>query len=303
MKFYLTKSAQLAAEGRAPKAKSKKEATVKAPKSTESIAEPPVVTPLPLVESAQLVNAETAPSRSRAVKSEKAAKPGKAPKPTRAAAQKQPKSAVSLGAAPRVDLLPQEVRAERRASQNVRRAWLGVVGVAVVVGIGFGTATLASIHAQENLVASQAETSSLSAEQAKYGKVKTIENETSLIAAAQQVGGSTDIDWNSYLTKLQATLPSNTTIKSVNVDSASAITPYVQSSAALQGVRIGTINVTVVSPTLPSVPTLLNGLATLPGYVDANPGTVTAADGGYTANIVMHINQRAYSGLYTSKGK
>ncbi|ROQ37390.1 hypothetical protein EDF46_2846 [Frondihabitans sp. PhB188] len=305
MKFYLTKAQQRAAQGREPASKSARAAkSAPAEKAPKQAPASPVVSAGPMMAGAQAsVAAPAAPSGPTAqapMTRGNAAKPASVAPPKPA---KVPKNAVAIGGVPHVDLLPLEVRAERRARQNVRRAWLGVVGVAVIAVIATGGATLVSMHAQEDLATSQGETSSLSAEQAKYAKVKVVENQTTLIDAARQVGGGTDIDWNAYLQKLQATLPADTTIKSVSVDSASATTAYTQSSAALQGVRIGTVTVTVESPTLPSVPKLLNGLVTLPGYVDATPGTVNASDGVYTANIVMHINQDAYSGLYTKKGK
>lgn len=281
MKFYLTKKAQLEAQGR-----SHAPAVSRAPrKSRSSTQEAPSI---PVLQSAPLVEVPTPQQGPQRV-------PTKTPKAVKGVAE--------IGGVPRVDLLPLEVRAERRASVNVRRAWLGVVGVAVLAGIATGAATLSSMRAQDDLALSQADTASLSAEQAKFSKVKVVENQTNQIEAAQQVGGGTDIDWNSYLTKFQATLPAGTTIKSVAVDSASAVTPYTQSAAALQGVRIGTVTVTVESSTLPSVPKLLTSLTSLPGYVDATPGTVTATDNVYTANIVMHINEGAYSGRYTTKGK
>lgn len=274
MKFYLTKKAQLEAQGRLQAAKP------------------------PLAKRAVEEAAPLSPSAGMGVPVSSPGGPAVA-----ATAPRLTKGIATIGGVPRVDLLPLEVRAERRGAQNVRRAWLGVIGVAVVAGIATGAATLTSMQAKDELASTQGETSALTAQQAKYSKVRTIESKTTLIDAAREVGGSTDIDWNSYLTKLQATLPADTTIQSVSVDSATPLTPYTQSTAALQGARIGTVTVTVSSPTLPSVPKLLNGLVSLPGYVDATPGTVTAVDSAYTANIVIHINQDAFSGLYTKKGK
>ena len=66
-----------------------------------------------------------------------------------------------VGGLPRVDLLPPEVRAERRGGVAVRRAWMGVIGAAAVVGIAVGGATLRSMEAQDELIAAQADTQQL----------------------------------------------------------------------------------------------------------------------------------------------
>ena len=45
----------------------------------------------------------------------------------------------------------------------------------------------------------------------------------------------------------------------------------------------------------------LDGLATLPGYTDATPGTVSLEEGVYDATVTMHIDQRAFSGRYSKE--
>ena len=70
----------------------------------------------------------------------------------------------------------------------------------------------------------------------------------------------------------------------------------------LEGGRVGTLAFAATSPTLPSIPTWLNGLRSLPGFVDAVPNSVTRQeDGSYTASITMHINAEAYSGRFAPK--
>jgi hypothetical protein len=106
------------------------------------------------------------------------------------------------------------------------------------------------------------------------------------------------------LTLVQATLPINVTLDTVNIDSATPFAPYTQATAPLQGSRIATLSFTAKSSTLPEVPTWLIALATLPGYADATPGSVTRnATGTYSVNITMHINQAAFTHRFTAAGK
>jgi hypothetical protein len=205
---------------------------------------------------------------------------------------------ITVGGAPRVDLLPPEVRAERRAAALTRRAWAGVVVVALVVTIGSGAAFLQRMQAEDGLMTAQGETQSLLMAQTKYADLKTTQGQLDLAAAAQKVGGSTDIDWPTYLEKVQGTLPVGVTIVSVSLDQASPLVQYTQPTAPLQGSRVATLTFQATSPTLPSVPDWLNGLATLPGFADAQPGSVTLEEGVYKADITMHITADAFSGRF-----
>ena len=203
-----------------------------------------------------------------------------------------------VGGLPRVDLLPPEVRAERRGGVAVRRAWMGVIGAAAVAGIAVGAATLHSMEAQTELLASQADTQQLLIEQGKYTEVRDTQSEITLLTAAQAVAGATEIAWPSYLAQIQATLPTGVTVSTISIDQATPIADYAQSDTPLQGARIGTVTFTAESDTLPSVPDWLDGLATLPGYTDATPGTVSLEDGVYEATVTMHIDQRAFSNRF-----
>jgi len=204
----------------------------------------------------------------------------------------------TVGGLPRVDLLPPEVRAERRSGVAVRRAWMGVVGAAVVAGIAVGGATLHSIEAQDELVAAQADTQQLLLEQGKYTDVRETKADITLLTAAQAVAGATEIAWPSYLAQIQATLPAGVTVSTIAIDQATPTEDYAQSDTPLQGARVGTVTFSAKSDTLPSVPDWLDGLATLPGYTDATPGSVTLEEGVYEATVTMHIDQRAFSNRF-----
>ncbi len=90
-----------------------------------------------------------------------------------------------------------------------------------------------------------------------------------------------------------------------HVDSASPLALYAQSTAPLQGARVATISFAAKSPTLPEVPAWLNALATLPGFADATPGSVTldATTNVYTVNITMHVNDAAFDNRFDPKEK
>jgi len=201
-----------------------------------------------------------------------------------------------IGAEPRVDLLPLEVRKERRAKVIRRRLSLSALGVLLLVIAGTGASTALSLHAQQQLLDANDRTAALLVEQGKYIEVREVQDRVSLVQAAQQVGVSTEIDWKNYLQSVQGTLPNGVTIDEVRIDSASPLAIYAQPIAPLQGERVATISFVAESVVLPDVPTWLKALATLPGYADALPGSVTLdeATKTYTVDITMHVNEDAF---------
>jgi glycerate-2-kinase len=180
-----------------------------------------------------------------------------------------------------------------------------VLGLAVVVVVATGGTSLLALNSQVQLAAEQARTGVLLAQQAKFLDVRKVQDQVKLIEAAQQVGASTEIDWQAYLNSVQSTLPANVTITTVKIDSASPLAIYAQPTAPLQGARVATLSFTASSPTLPQVPVWLDALATLKGFADAVPGSVAldATTNTYTVNITMHINEAAFEKRFVAKGK
>lgn len=215
------------------------------------------------------------------------------------------KDQLVIGGEPRVDLLPPEVTELRRASATRRALGLGIVGVLLLTLAGVGGSTFLAMTASTSLTDAQNQTTNLLSQQAKYIEVRKVQDQVKVIEAAQQVGASTEIDWRDYLVKVQQTLPANVALQTINVDAASPLAAYAQATAPLQGSRIATLSFTAQSPTLPQVPSWLDSLATLPGFVDAVPGSVTldAQSNLYTVNIIMHINQDAFTKRFAAKEK
>ena len=211
---------------------------------------------------------------------------------------------LAIGGESRVDLLPPELRVKRKAAVVHRRLGFLVFLVAVLVAGGTALVRAQAVQAKVNFSIEAANAQSLLLQQRKYGEVQQIQKQVDTVQAAQQVGTSTEIDWKKYLISVQATLPPNVTLDSVNIDSATPFTSYAQANAPLQGERIATLSFTAISSTLPQVPQWLIALATLPGYADANPGSVNRLEtGSYSVNITMHINQAAFTNRFATAGK
>jgi hypothetical protein len=208
-----------------------------------------------------------------------------------------------IGAAPRVDLLPQSIRDAHRQSKLRRKLLAGLGGVTVVVALGSFGALQLSTAAQAQLETERAETLNLLTQRGEFSELIAVQERLVLGSAAQLVGASPEIDWSGYLGELQKTLPSGVDLTAVTIDSASPVQAYEQPTGPLQGPRVATLTFTADSETLPDVPVWLDRLATLPAFVDATPNSVTRDDGGaYLVNITMHIGADAFWGRFAAEG-
>jgi Tfp pilus assembly protein PilN len=206
------------------------------------------------------------------------------------------KAPLVVGGQPRANLLPPEIVLKRTQLKTRRGLRVGVffVFVATVVACA-GVWGIASVS-QVQLEQAQAQQAALVNEQVKFDEVRNLQTTIKTITAGQQVGGSTEINWRDYLTLLQASLPAGVVLNAVSIESGTPMVAYAPSDVPLQGDRVAGLTFTATGPTLPSFPDWLRSLAKLPGFVDATPGSVKqGAEGGYTAQILMHINTDAFS--------
>ncbi|PZQ90467.1 MAG: hypothetical protein DI534_04480 [Leifsonia xyli] len=213
------------------------------------------------------------------------------------------RKSVPLSSTPRVSLMPPEV-GERVKQLGVQRGLRLIMFAAVVLVIAaVGGAWYLAFSANAAALAEQARTTDLMLEQQKYADVQYAVRGVDLGEAALRVGGSTEIDWQDYLTKVQASLPEGVQLVSFTVDAATATSQYPQSQIPLQGARIATLEFSAKSPTLPELPVWLDRLKELPGFVDVTPGNVSlGSDGQYDASVQMHIDAQAYSNRLTADG-
>jgi Tfp pilus assembly protein PilN len=200
-----------------------------------------------------------------------------------------------VGAQPRANLLPPEIILKRKQLKTRRALRAGVLLVAVGVAAGcvatFGVASVAQVQ----LGLSQQTQEQLVAEQSQFVEVRQVKDTIATIIAGQEVGASTEIAWRDYLVLLQQTLPAGVTLDTVSIDSGTPMAAFGQSDAPLQGTRVAALTFTATSDTLPSIPDWLRAMVTLPGFVDAIPGSVARDGDAYVAQVLLHIDSGAFS--------
>lgn len=166
-------------------------------------------------------------------------------------------------AVPRVNLLPDEILAERRLRRT--QATLGAVllVVAGTVAGGFVLASASAAAAEDDLAVEQARTQVLTAEQAEYAEVPQVMGQVEAAQSARSTAMASDVLWYQYLTHLSASYPKDVWVR----DLTATITP-VDATAAATGVPAAGIGTLVVSGTSP----VHTGVADWMDVVDATPG-------------------------------
>jgi len=209
-----------------------------------------------------------------------------------------------LGAEPRMDLLPPEVRTLKKVKATRRRLGGLLLTVAVLVGAGVGASTWYAMQSQTELDAARERTTELLTSQAKYSEVQRVQAALDTTLVARQFGASTEIDWKAYLAEVRAIVPSAVTVDTLSVDSASPLVPYEQATVPLQTSRVATIRILFTSPDATSVPEWLARMSTLPGYADSQPAVILrTVEGPYTVDFVLHVNEGAFSGRFAAEGQ
>lgn len=222
-------------------------------------------------------------------------------------APKRPGRAESLdiGMEPRVDLLPPEVRAERKNRSTRRGFGWGVLAVLLAVVLAIGGAFVYNVAAQARFLGAQLATADLLTQQQKFTGVRDVQKEVALAQAAQRVGASTEIDWKALLDQVGAVQPAGVALDTVTADSASPLAIYQQSPDPLQLPRIGTVTTVSSSPTIPDVTTWVRALEKIPGVADVVPsiGALDTTTGQYKVTITLHVDQTRYAKRFEQKGK
>jgi len=210
--------------------------------------------------------------------------------------RRQSTDVVVLGAEPRMDLLPPEVRTRKKFRATRRRLGGLLLVVLLLVGAGVAASTANALKSQAELATARERTTELLLSQAKYSDVQRVQTVLDTTFAARAFGASTEIDWKAYLGEVRALLPADVVIETLRVDSASPLVAYEQPLTPLLNPRVATIQLGLLAPDVASVPAWLQAMSTLPGYADSLPTAIARTDAGtYRVDFVLHVNAAAFS--------
>ena len=210
---------------------------------------------------------------------------------------------LSIGGDPWIDLMPTEVRAERKLRGARYLQIFALFLLIVTIFAGSELLRQSTLRTQQQLAMEKSDNGLLLYRLTSFAHINKIDSEVELLYLGQRVGMATEINWKTYLDAVQATLPEGVKIDTINIEAQTPLEPFPQSNLPLEGSRVATLHFTAKSPTLSQIPVWLNAITSLPGYSDAATDSVVANDLGiYTVSITIHINKIAFTNRFSEAG-
>jgi len=207
---------------------------------------------------------------------------------------------VVLGASPRVDLLPVQVR-DRHRAKRLRRRMIGLVAASVVVvGLGSGAAAASVAAAQMRLQAEQSRTADLLAAQLQYADVTQVDRRISAIGVARQRATTTEVQWRGVLDAIRQVMPGDAVFAQVAF---TGVLPWQTGSETpdggpLQTASVGSVAMTIATPGAPDATGWVRAIRELPAVSDVMLTGYRAEESGYSVDIVVYIDAAGLSGRF-----
>lgn len=177
----------------------------------------------------------------------------------------KPKQSASTSVWPQVDLLPPEVRQERKLKRTKRLLAVALLAIVLLAVVGWVFAKFTLVAANREVADAQADTAKLTQQQAKYAGVPQIQSQLAAARTALSSATATEVLWKPYLEALRAVTPPNVSYQSLQVTLSSDPTA---TSAPLQQPAVGQIVFTANAATLPDVAAWMDAVGQLPGLSD-----------------------------------
>ncbi|WP_299091415.1 hypothetical protein [uncultured Microbacterium sp.] len=205
-------------------------------------------------------------------------------------------SALVVGGAPRVNLLPRAVTERRERSILLRKwGWGLVAALAVVVLAAAGTYVL-QFAAQQRLAAENTRTNDLLVQVAALQPVsQKLQLQTELGDFRVQAMG-TDLEWTGLLDSIRTALPADVGI--IEYTLAPGGLPQGDAPDAGVGAQ-GTVNFTSATPT--DIVGLIRSVRTLPGIIDADGWASTLSGSEYRYELRVTFDQTVYTGTFAAE--
>lgn len=204
--------------------------------------------------------------------------------------------ALTVGGAPRVNLLPRAV-IERRANSSLLRKWLwGLAAALGAVVLATGGAYALQLGAQQRLDAENARTLDLLGQVAALQPVnQKLQLESELADFRTQAMG-TDLKWSGVLDTVRSALPTDVGIIEYALTPGGL--PQGDDPAREIGAQ-GTISFT--SGTSADIVGLIRSVRAVPGVIDADGWANTLSGSEYRYDLRVTFDQSIYTGAYAAE--
>jgi hypothetical protein len=216
-----------------------------------------------------------------------------------------PTSPLAIGATPRADLLPPEIKLRAKLREQ-RRLMLGaLVVIVIIVAGGYGAATVLAQNRASALADARDQTLTILQQQKQYAEVNKANTDIAAAKAARIAGTTTEIDWKTEIAAVVKTLPAGSTLTSMTITSSTPTAPIAAPSSPLEGERVAEFQLAVKTGDIPDTAKWIRDLSSLTGFVDATPTTVAAAgagsSGAVTTSLILHLNKNIYWNRFTTE--
>lgn len=207
---------------------------------------------------------------------------------------------LTLGASPRVHLLPPEVGDRKRAAAIRRSVAFTVVGAVAICALGYGAASVLALDAAAKYDSARDRTAVLLAEQSKFAEVRNLAVLQQTLTDARQLGSVSEIDWSDFYGRIVPTVPADLSIESFAIDAGSPIEDFSAASIPGDQPRVATVTFVANTSRLASAQEWVAALKNLPEYAGARATTISRDDDGTIAlTIALQITDAAYSKRFT----
>ncbi len=198
-----------------------------------------------------------------------------------------------IGAAPRIDLMPPEVR-QRQKDKSAR---FGLIMMVVIVAggvvVGYLIALLAVGISQSQLASEQQRTETLLTAQQQYAEVPQITSVLEAGADGEAVATSSQIDWGIVVRQIQATMPANLGLIDISAAATSPTVAVPVPVGSSEVPYVAALTISAESATVPDTAEWLRRLRTVTGYAGAWLTTISESSGRYSVSVTLHLDDAA----------
>lgn len=212
--------------------------------------------------------------------------------PKRPSAPKAGRNQLPIGGAPRVDLLPPDLRAQRAGRRARDGALVMILIAALVLLAGMGGAWWLQKLSTDLRDAAQATTEDLTARQAQFAEVNGVLADIRTSETALDRARATDILWASVLVDLQGTLPPGARVTELTIQAPAPATPLSPATDVLQGERAATVSFKALATNAPDASAWMRAVEQIGGVVFVAPRVTQVLEDqpGYTVEMVFDLS-------------
>lgn len=205
---------------------------------------------------------------------------------------------VTLGAEPRVQLLPPIVR-QRAKIRETRRLLVLLVILAVVIVVGGVTFGLyQSARAQLEFEAIQVQTEGILAQQAQYAEGTRVAGLVQVSKDAQLLVTSGEVDWVQLVGEVRSYLPGGADLDNVEVVAPAPWEPPLVPEGPLRASRIATMQITVSSSSYDLAALFASAVADHAAVADVRILSSTLDAGRYLTVVALTLDADALAGRF-----